>query len=78
MRAIDYALRQAWASLWRSRASTAFAVVAIALAMTVLGTLLLLTSNVEQLLLASGPRRPSSPCTSATTRRRNSAARSRR
>ena len=50
MRAIDYALRQAWASLWRSRASTAFAVVAIALAMTVLGTLLLLTSNVEQLL----------------------------
>ncbi len=50
MRAIDYALRQAWASLWRSRSSTAFAVIAIALAMTVLGTLLLLTSNVEQLV----------------------------
>jgi len=50
MRAIEYALKQAWASLWRSRASSAFAVVAIALAMTVLGTLLLLTSNVEQLL----------------------------
>ena len=50
MRAIDYALKQGWASLWRSRTSTAFAVVAIALAMTVLGTLLLLTTNVEQLL----------------------------
>jgi cell division transport system permease protein len=50
MRAIDYALRQAWASLSRSRGSSAFAIVAIALAMTVLGTLLLLTSNVEQLL----------------------------
>jgi cell division transport system permease protein len=50
MRAIDYALRQAWASLWRSRGSTAFAVVAIALAMTVLGALLLLTFNAEQLL----------------------------
>jgi cell division transport system permease protein len=50
MRAIEYALKQGWASLWRSRTSTAFAVVAIALAMTVLGTLLLLTANVEQLL----------------------------
>jgi cell division transport system permease protein len=50
MRAIDYALRQAWASLWRSRASSAFAVVAIALAMTVLGSILLLTFNAEQLL----------------------------
>lgn len=50
MRAIEYALKQAWASLWRGRASSAFAIVAIALAMTVLGTLLLLTSNVEQLL----------------------------
>lgn len=50
MRAIDYALRQAWASLWRSRGSSAFAVVAIALAVAVLGALLLLTSNVEQLL----------------------------
>jgi cell division transport system permease protein len=50
MRAIDYALRQAWISLWRGRSSSAFAITAIALAMTVLGTLLLLTSNVEQLL----------------------------
>jgi cell division transport system permease protein len=50
VRAIDYALRQAWASLWRSRVATAFAVVAIALAMTVLGALLLATWNAQQLL----------------------------
>jgi len=50
MRAIDYALRQAWASLWRSGASTAFAVLAIALAAVVLGTLLLVTWNVDRLL----------------------------
>jgi cell division transport system permease protein len=50
MRAIDYALRQAWASLWRSGASTAFAVLAIALAAVVLGTLLLLTWNVDRVL----------------------------
>jgi cell division transport system permease protein len=50
MRAIDYALRQAWASVWRGRGASALAIVAIALAMTVLGALLLLTSNVEQLL----------------------------
>jgi cell division transport system permease protein len=50
MRAIEYALKKAWASLWRGRGSTAFAIVAIALAMTVLGTLLLLTSNAEQLV----------------------------
>ena len=50
MRAIDYALREAWASLRRGRSSAAFAITAIALAMTVLGTLLLLTSNVEQIV----------------------------
>jgi cell division transport system permease protein len=50
MRAIEYALKKAWASLWRGRGSTVFAIVAIALAMTVLGTLLLLTSNAEQLV----------------------------
>lgn len=50
MRAFDYALRQGWASLWRSRGSSTFAIVAIALAMIVLGALLLLTWNVEQLL----------------------------
>ena len=50
MRAIDYALRQAWASLWRSGASTAFAVLAIALAAVVLGTLLLLTWNVDRVM----------------------------
>jgi len=50
MRAIDYALRQAWASLWRSGASTAFAVLAIVLAAVVLGTLLLVTWNVDRVL----------------------------
>ena len=50
MRAFDYAMRQGWASLWRSRGSSSFAIIAIALAMIVLGALLLLTWNVEQLL----------------------------
>jgi cell division transport system permease protein len=50
VRALDYALREGWASLWRSRTSSAFAVLAIALAMIVLGTLLLVTWNVERLL----------------------------
>ena len=50
MRALDYALREGWASLWRSRGSAAFAVLAIALAMTVLGALLMTTWNVERLL----------------------------
>jgi cell division transport system permease protein len=50
MRALDYSFRQGVASLWRSRGSSAFAVLAIALAMIVLGTILLLTWNAEQLL----------------------------
>ena len=50
MRALGYALREGWASLWRGRGSSALAVVAIALAIVVLGSLLLLTWNVEQLL----------------------------
>jgi cell division transport system permease protein len=43
-------MRQAWASLVRSRVAAAFAVVAIALALTVLGALLLLTWNVQRLV----------------------------
>ena len=50
MRAVDYSLRQAWASLSRSRAASAFAVVAIALAIIVLGALLLVTWNVQRLV----------------------------
>lgn len=50
MRALDYALRQGWASLWRSRGSSVFAIVAIALALIVLGALLLVTSNVQRVL----------------------------
>ena len=50
MRALEYAFREAGLSLWRRRASTLFAVVAIALALVVLGGLLLVTSNVERLI----------------------------
>lgn len=50
MRAIDYALRQAWTSVWRNRGATLFAVTAIAVAMIVLGALLLATWNVERLV----------------------------
>ena len=50
MRALSYALRQAWVSLRRGRGATALAVTAIALAMIALGVLLLLTSNAERVL----------------------------
>ena len=50
MRALEYAFRQGAASLWRSRGSSAFAVLAITLALIVLGVLLLLSWNVQQLL----------------------------
>jgi cell division transport system permease protein len=52
MRALDYAFRQGWTSLWRSRGSTAFAVVAIALALVVLGALLVVTWNAGRVLTA--------------------------
>ena len=54
MRALDYALREGWASLWRGRGSSAFAILAIAiaialaLAIIVLGSLLLVTWNIER------------------------------
>jgi cell division transport system permease protein len=50
MRALDYAFRQGWSSLWRSRGSSLFAIAAIALAMIVLGSLLFVTWNAERLL----------------------------
>jgi cell division transport system permease protein len=50
MRSLEYAFRQGGASLWRSRGSSAFAVLAIALALIVLGALLIVTWNVEQLI----------------------------
>jgi cell division transport system permease protein len=50
MRAIDYALREAWGSLWRSGRSSAFAVLAITLAAVVLGAILLVSWNVDRLL----------------------------
>lgn len=50
MRALQYSFREAAASLWRSRGSSLFAVTAIALALVVLGGLLIVTSNVERLV----------------------------
>ena len=50
MRAFDYSFRQAWASAWRARTSSLFAIIAISLAMIVLGVLLLMTSNAERVL----------------------------
>ncbi len=50
MRSIEYAFRQGGASLWRSRESSAFAVLAIALALIVVGAMLIVTWNAEQLL----------------------------
>jgi cell division transport system permease protein len=50
MRSFEYAFRQGGASLWRSRGSSTFAVLAIALALIVLGALLLVTWNAEQML----------------------------
>jgi cell division transport system permease protein len=50
MRALDYSLRQAWVSLSRSRVASGLAVVAIALAIIVLGALLLVTWNVQRLV----------------------------
>lgn len=50
MKALQYSFREAAASIWRGRGSSVFAIVAIGLAVTVLGALLLVTSNVERLL----------------------------
>jgi cell division transport system permease protein len=50
MRAIDYALREGWRNLLRGGGSSAGAIIAIALAIIVLGSLLLATWNVQRLL----------------------------
>jgi cell division transport system permease protein len=50
VRAVAYAFREAFASLWRGRGSSLFAVAAIALALVVLGALLVLTTNAERLV----------------------------
>jgi cell division transport system permease protein len=50
MRSFEYSFRQGGASLWRSRGSSAFAVLAIALALIVLGALLIVTWNAERLI----------------------------
>ena len=48
MRALEYAFRQGWTSLWRARGSALVAVAAIAL--IVLGALLLVTWNAQRLI----------------------------
>jgi cell division transport system permease protein len=48
MRALAYSFSEAAASLWRARSSSAFAILAIALAILVLGGVLLVTTNVER------------------------------
>ena len=50
MRAIDYALRHGWASLVRGKGSSVFAVLAIALAASVLGAVGLVTFNADRVL----------------------------
>jgi cell division transport system permease protein len=52
MRALEYSFREGIASIWRARGSSLFAVIAIALALVVLGGLLLVTSNAERLVAA--------------------------
>lgn len=51
MRALGYALREGLSSLRRGRGASVLAIVAIALALIVLGALLLVTWNVERLLV---------------------------
>jgi cell division transport system permease protein len=48
MRALDYALRQGWIGLWRARGAALFAIAAIALALVVLGALLLVIWNLQR------------------------------
>jgi cell division transport system permease protein len=50
MSAVEYSFREASDSLWRGRGSSAFAVIAIALALLVLGGVFLVTTNVERLV----------------------------
>jgi cell division transport system permease protein len=50
VRALEYSFREAAASIRRGKGSSLFAVIAITLAMLVLGGLLLITSNAERLV----------------------------
>ena len=54
MRAFEYSLSEAWASLWRGRRSGVLSVATIALAMFVLGGFLVLTVNLERLVVEWG------------------------
>ena len=50
MSALEYSFKEATSSLWRGRGSSVFAIVAIALAILVLGGVLLITSNLERMV----------------------------
>ena len=50
MRALEYSLRQGLMSVWRHRGSSLLAVVAIALALVVVGAVLLVTWNAQRWL----------------------------
>ena len=52
MTAVEYSVRQALASLWRARGASLFATVAIALAVLVLGAVVLVGWNAERWLVA--------------------------
>ena len=52
MKALDYSLRQGLMSLWRHRGSSLLAMVAIALALVVLGAVLLVTWNAQRWVAA--------------------------
>jgi cell division transport system permease protein len=51
MRALEYALSEAWASLWRGRRAGLLSAATIALALFVLGGAMILTLNLERLVV---------------------------
>jgi cell division transport system permease protein len=50
VRTLEFAIREGWAGIWRTRGSSVFAVVAIALAALVLASMLMVTWNIQQVL----------------------------
>jgi len=51
VRTLEFAIREGWAGVWRSRGSSIFAVAAIALAALVLAAILMVTWNVQRVLV---------------------------
>jgi cell division transport system permease protein len=50
VKTLEFALREGWAGVWRTRGSSLFAIVAIALAALVLAAMLMVTWNVQRVL----------------------------